>query len=93
MQNKTLKKMMKTTTKFINKNRHILCAIVCLVLVILLVDKLIGDIKEKFTCVEDNAVNISQCEERLKITDPIKDDAWNNNFCIRKYCPVTEPPQ
>ena len=37
MQNKALKKMMKTTTKFINKNRHILCIIVCLILVILLV--------------------------------------------------------
>ena len=36
MQNKPLKKMMKTTTKFINKNRHILCVIVCLVLVIFL---------------------------------------------------------
>ena len=92
MQNKTLKKMIKTTTKFINKNRHILCVIVCLVLVILLVDKLTGDIKENFICVEDNAVNISQCEERLKITDPIKDDNWNNKFCIEQHCPRTEPP-
>jgi hypothetical protein len=64
-----------------------------LILIILLVDKLTGDIKEKFGCEDDNAVNISQCIERLEITEPMWKDAFNKTFCKNKHCPITEPPQ
>ena len=71
MQNKVLKRMMKTTTKFVNKNRYILCIIICLILVILLVDKLTGGIKEKFYQTP-SAEAILACINRIAGTNPTK---------------------
>ncbi len=83
MQNKTLKKMIKTTTKFINKNRHILCVIVCLVLVILLVNKLstimYGDIKEKFY--PQNSEEYLNCINNYAGTNPMRAVVNVINYC------------
>ena len=68
MPNKTLKKMMKTTTKFLNKNRDTLCVICLLILVVLLVNELTGNIKEQFH--ELGSPEYLDCKERRKTEQP-----------------------
>lgn len=68
MLNKTLNKMMKKTTKFLNKNRNTLCVISLLIIVVLLVNEFTGNIKEKF--LELGSQEYLDCKERRKVEKP-----------------------
>ena len=81
MPNKTLKKMMKTTTKFLNKNRDTLCVICLLILVVLLVNELTGNIKEQFH--ELGSPDYLNCKKRRETAEPntFKDEIVA--FCLK----------